>query len=100
MAFFKGQEIYSIDSKGRVSIPAKMRKAISPDANDTFTVIRGIEKCIEAYPLDVWRIYEEQFEKLNQFDPKNRYFLRMVLMWSEEVTLDTQIGRASCRERV
>jgi MraZ protein len=90
MAFFKGQELYSIDNKGRVNIPAKMRKALSPDANDTFTVTRGVDKCIVAYPLDEWRVIEERLEKLNQYDEKNRYFLRVLLMWGEEVGLDGQ----------
>lgn len=88
MAFFKGQETYSIDGKGRVNIPSKMRKSVSPEAKDTFALTRGMEKCIVAYPLDEWRKYEERFEKLNQYDAKNRYFLRMLLMWSEEVSLD------------
>ncbi|MBX3044698.1 MAG: division/cell wall cluster transcriptional repressor MraZ [Candidatus Kapabacteria bacterium] len=90
MAFFKGQETYSIDSKGRVNIPAKMRKSISPEANDTFTVTRGQEECIVAYPLDEWKKYEEKFVELNQYDSKNRFFLRKLLMWSEEVNLDGQ----------
>ncbi len=90
MAFFKGQETYSIDTRGRVNVPAKMRKSISPDANNTFTVTRGQETCIVAYPLDEWKKYEEKFENLNQYDKKNRFFLRMILMWSEEVSLDAQ----------
>lgn len=90
MAFFKGQEIYSIDSKGRVNIPAKMRKSLSPEANDTFAITRGLDRCITAYPIDEWKKYEEKFANLNQYDEKNRYFLRMLLMWSEEVTLDAQ----------
>lgn len=90
MAFFKGQELYSIDNKGRVNIPSKMRKALSPDANDTFTVTRGVDKCIVAYPLDEWRVIEERLEKLNQYDEKNRFFLRVLLMWGEEVGLDGQ----------
>lgn len=90
MAFFKGQEFYSIDSKGRVNIPAKMRKSLSPEANDTFVLTRGVDKCIVAYPFDEWRKYEEKFEKLNQYEEKNRYFLRLLLMWSEEVKLDAQ----------
>ncbi len=90
MAFFKGRENFSIDSKGRVNIPAKMRKSISPEANDTFVVTRGIDKCIVAYPLDEWKKYEESFQKLNQYDDKNRFFLRVVLPLCEEVTLDTQ----------
>lgn len=90
MSFFKGRENFSIDSKGRVNIPAKMRKTISPEANDTFVVTRGIEKCIVAYPLDEWKKYEETFQKLNQYDDKNRFFLRVMLPLCEEVTLDSQ----------
>lgn len=90
MPFLKGQETFSIDSKGRVNIPAKMRKSVSPEANDTFAITRGVDKCIVAYPLDEWKKYEEKFEKLNQYDEKNRYFLRVLLMWSEEVKLDAQ----------
>jgi MraZ protein len=90
MSFFKGQEIYSIDSKGRVNVPAKMRKAISEDANGIFILTKGTDKCIQAYPWDEWRKYEENFKSLNQYDPKQRYFLRSLLMWSEEVTLDSQ----------
>lgn len=90
MGFFKGQEIYSIDSKGRVNIPSKMRKNVTADANETFALTRGVDKCIEAYPLDEWKRYEEKFSQLNQYDPKNRFFLRTLLMWSEEVSLDSQ----------
>jgi MraZ protein len=90
MTFFKGQETYSIDNKGRVNIPAKMRKSISPEANDTFLVIRGQDQCIAAYPMNEWKKYEARFVDLNQYELKNRYFLRKLLMWSEEVSLDSQ----------
>lgn len=90
MAFFKGQEIFSVDSKGRVNVPAKMRKSISPEANNTFIVTRGQDRCIVAYPLDEWKKYEEKFTELNQYDSQNRFFLRRLLMWSDEVSLDAQ----------
>ncbi len=90
MAFFKGQEIHSIDNKGRVNIPVKMRKSLSPESNDTFAITRGLDKCITAYPIDEWKKYEGKFAELNQYDEKNRYFLRMLLMWSEESSLDAQ----------
>jgi MraZ protein len=90
MAFFKGQETYSLDSKGRVNIPAKMRRSIEPEANETFTLTRGIDKCILAYPQDEWKKYEEKFQTLNQYDDKSRYFLRVILPWSEEVAIDAQ----------
>lgn len=90
MSGFKGQETYSIDNKGRVNIPAKMRKALSPEANDTFVLTRGADKCIVAYPLDEWRKYEERFAQLNQYDEKDRFFLRMILSWSMEAEVDGQ----------
>jgi MraZ protein len=88
LAFFKGQEIFSLDAKGRVNVPAKMRKSISPEAGDTFTVTRGKDSCIEAYPMDEWRLHEARYRELDQSNPKNRYLLRMALMWSEEVSFD------------
>lgn len=90
MAFFKGEETYSMDNKGRVNIPAKMRKSISPEADGVFVVTRGFENSIFAYPLDEWKEYEDRFSQKNQFDEKTRFFLRKFLRWSEEVKLDAQ----------
>ena len=90
MPGFKGQESYSIDSKGRVSIPAKMRRAVTAESNDTFILTRGNNKCIEVFPLEDWKKYEERLGKLNHNDEKERYFLRMILSWCEEVGFDGQ----------
>jgi MraZ protein len=90
MSRFKGEETYSIDSKGRINIPAKMRKTLSPDANDTFVLTRGFEKCIYAYPMDEWKKKEEGYESLNEYQEKNRFFLRMLLRYSQDVKMDAQ----------
>ena len=42
MASFKGQAAFSVDGKGRVAIPAKMRNVLSPAAKGTFTMTRGL----------------------------------------------------------
>jgi MraZ protein len=39
MSSFKGQFRYTIDSKGRVNIPARFRKSLAPEAKDTFVII-------------------------------------------------------------
>jgi MraZ protein len=87
---FKGQETYSMDDKGRVNVPTKMRKSIAPEAADTFVLTRGVDKCIVAYPLNAWRSYEAKFATLNQYNERDRFFLRMILSWSEEVEMDAQ----------
>jgi len=87
---FRGQFAYSIDSKGRISIPAKLRKHISPDANDTFVMTRGISNCIDIYPLDQWQHIEDKLLQLNSFQPDEARFLRMFVQFATEDTMDSQ----------
>ena len=94
MAAFKGQAEYSVDSKGRLAIPAKMRSALNPEAKNTFTLTRGFEKSIFAYSLDHWERVEEELSDLNMYRKEARNLVRMVMMWAEEVSLDAQ-GRIS-----
>ncbi len=90
MAGFKGQATYSVDSKGRVAIPAKMRNALNPEAKNTFTVTRGFEKCVFLYPLDRWSQMEREIGALSTYDREARAFTRRIMMWADEVTLDGQ----------
>lgn len=94
MAGFKGQAEYSVDSKGRVAIPAKMRSAVNPAAKGAFTLTRGFEECIFLYPADRWEEIEEDISSLNTFNREARAFSRIIMMWAEEVTPDGQ-GRVS-----
>src|SRR5690606_31982230 len=90
MAGFKGQAEYSVDSKGRVAIPARMRNALRPEARNTFTITRGIDQCIYLYAQDDWEEMELRFSKLNSFRSEERDFLRLTMMWADEVTFDGQ----------
>jgi MraZ protein len=87
---FKGQYIYSVDVKGRVSIPAKLRKHVTPESNDTFIMTRGTDKCIDVYPLDQWNLLESKISKLNLFNPEHARFSRMFLQNAFDDTLDSQ----------
>ena len=94
MAGFKGQAEYSIDDKGRVALPVKMRRALSPEAKETFVATRGLEQCVFLYPLDVWEQMEEQMKSLNLFQREARDFVRNLVRWADETVLDGQ-GRIS-----
>ena len=91
---FKGQAEYSVDSKGRVAFRILAGMAMSPAANETFTVTRGFEDCIFLYPMDKWADIEEEIEDLNMYDREVRDFIRIIMMWADEVSLDGQ-GRIS-----
>jgi MraZ protein len=92
MSYFLGYELYTIDSKNRVSVPAKMRKYISPEADNTFTLSRGIEEpYIAVYPSDEWKKFvENHLLRLNYFDPEHRKAMNLINIWCEEVKIDTQ----------
>jgi len=87
---FKGQAEYSVDSKGRVAIPAKMRSAMNPEAKGAFTITRGLEQCIALYPMDRWSEMEKEIEELNMYRSKARGFVRRIMMWADDVSLDGQ----------
>ena len=87
---FKGQYIYSIDAKGRISIPAKLRKHVSAEANDTFVMTQGTSTCIDIYPLDQWQKFEEKLQGLNPFNPDEAKFIRMIMQHAFDDKLDAQ----------
>lgn len=87
---FRGQFTYSIDAKGRISIPAKLRKHISPEANDSFVMTQGTTTCIDIYPLDQWVLFEQRLLKLDQFKPGDAKFIRMISQYATEDTMDSQ----------
>lgn len=88
---FLGSFKYSIDSKNRVSIPARMRKFVNPEANDAFVLTRGTNGCIIVYPMDQWKdLVASKLDKLNPFDPDDSRFLRMFLQEAAEDKFDNQ----------
>ena len=88
---FIGSFKYSIDSKGRVSIPVRLRKYLNAEANETFVMTRGTAKCIDLYPMDQWKeLVAEKLNKLNSFNPQEAMFIRMFLQEAAEDALDPQ----------
>ncbi len=87
---FKGQYEHSIDAKGRVAFPAKLRKSLNPSAQERFTVVRGQEPCLYLYPEDEWEHVEAKLSRINNFTKKGRLAKRNFLRYAEDVSLDKQ----------
>lgn len=90
MPSFKGQYEHSVDNKGRVSFPAKLRKALNPQAQERFTILRGLEPCLYLYPEDEWQNVENQLSQINSFTKEGRTVKRNFLRFAEDVNLDNQ----------
>jgi MraZ protein len=87
---FKGSFNYTVDSKGRINIPAKMRKNLSPDANNSFVITRGLDNCIFVYPNDEWAKREAELGKLEQTNREARLYTRLLFEFASDVELDGQ----------
>lgn len=90
MSSFKGSYTHSVDQKGRLNLPSKLRKYVSPENNDTYVVTRGFEQCLFVYPLDEWAKVEARLRELSNYNAEHRMFLRNLLEMANEVTLDSQ----------
>ena len=90
MPSFKGQYEHSVDAKGRVAFPAKLRKSLNPEANERFTMVRGQEPCLYLYPEDEWQNVEEKLSRINNFSKAGRIAKRNFLRYAEDVALDKQ----------
>lgn len=87
---FRGQFTYSIDDKGRLAIPAKLRKQITVESNDTIVMVKGFSKCIDLYPLAEWQKIEEKLLQLNVFNEQHTKFIRMLSSYASDDKMDSQ----------
>jgi MraZ protein len=93
MSSLIGEYNCKLDDKGRVKIPADLKRKLikfSAEGQDQFVVKRGFEGCLELFPMSKWEVLRARVEKrMNPFDPKHRKFLRNFLNGVKEVMLDS-----------
>jgi len=87
---FNGSYLHTVDAKGRINIPARLRRNLSPEANDSFMMTRGTNACIDLYPLDEWAKTEKELGALNLYNPKAARFVRLTLQYAVDDKMDSQ----------
>ena len=92
-AQFLGEYEVPVDDKGRIFLPAELRRNLEPEADDTLVVIRGLDGCLTGHPRNAWTQIAERMLRLPQTEQKVRMYYRGVLSQAAEVKLDRQ-GRA------
>jgi len=86
---FIGEYTHTIDEKGRMAIPSKMRSNLGSGA----VVTRGIDNCLWVFPKKQWQELAEKLSALPLTDANSRAFSRLMLAGAMEVEFDGQ-GRA------
>ncbi len=66
-----------VDAKGRMLVPAAIKKQLSPVLQEGFVVKRSLfEACLELYPMAEWHEAMKEVNGLNRFRKKNNDFIR------------------------
>lgn len=77
-----------IDTKGRVMIPASLKKQL-PAMADGFVLKRSVfETCVELWPMAEWELMMIKINKLNRFVRKNDLFVRKFMAGVKTVEID------------
>jgi len=86
---FIGEYTHSIDQKGRMAVPVKLRKELGSGA----VITRGLDNCLWVFTKKEWENLAGKLGALPISDPKSRAFSRLMLAGAMEVEFDSQ-GRA------
>jgi len=91
VASFYGREKYAIDHKGRLTVPASMRRTTgSRKPIDTFFIAPGFDGCLALYSPDEWVHVENALRSLPLGDREGRAFMRAFLSEVSKVAVDSQ----------
>ncbi len=81
-----GEFEHTLDTKGRISMPAKLRK----DMGETFILTKGLDGCLFAFSSEEWLNFESKLKSLPLSDKNARNFVRFFLAGATECEIDKQ----------
>ena len=82
-----------VDAKGRLMLPAPLKKQLAGALQDGFVLKRAVfQPCLELYPMKEWNLMMEKINKLNRFVKKNNDFIRRFTAGVKVVEIDN-LGR-------
>ena len=91
MSSFTGKYYYIVDPKGRIIMPAPLRKIISAHYNTKFYVANALfDHCLHMYPQEEWNSLEEKVRSLPKMDKDVKLFKRRVIASATECDIDKQ----------
>ena len=81
-----GEYEHSLDTKGRLIMPAKLRI----DIGEKFIVTKGLDGCLFAFSQKEWENFEQKLKTLPLSDKNARNFVRFFLSGATECEIDKQ----------
>lgn len=88
MSYLTGEFECKLDNKGRMMIPAGLKRQL-PEADTGVLVInRGFKKYLVIYTKQEWDKKLDELSKLNQYENKNIEFIRYFTRGATEMSVD------------
>ena len=88
---FKGFSTISIDTKGRLAIPARHRDQLSvDDAGALILTLNPWDRCLWLYPASQWEIIETKLQGLSDFEHESRRTKQIIRGYATDCSLDGQ----------
>ena len=81
-----GEYEHSLDVKGRLILPAKIRE----DMGEKFIVTKGLDGCLFGFSQTEWANFEEKLKTLPLTNKNARDFVRFFLSGATECEMDKQ----------
>lgn len=88
MAGYIGEYECKMDSKGRIMLPADLRRQLPTDSGNTLIINRGFDQCLSLFARNDWDKEAAKLKSLNQFKRKDRKFIRLFSSGATEVAMD------------
>ena len=87
---FRGINQLALDSKGRMSMPAKYRERLTETCTGQLVVTIDRDHCLLVYPLPIWEEVEQKLIQLSSTNKRARGLKRLLLGHAEECQMDAQ----------
>ncbi|MGI6343594.1 MAG: division/cell wall cluster transcriptional repressor MraZ [Bacillota bacterium] len=81
-----GEYQHSLDDKGRITIPSRLREGLG----ERFVVTKGLDRCLFVYPLTEWESLEAKLRALPFTRADVRAFVRLLFSGATECEMDRQ----------
>ena len=81
-----GEYEQSLDAKGRLIMPAKLRE----DMGEKFILTTGLDGCLFGFSMSEWEKFEDKLKALPITNKNARNFVRFFLSGATECELDKQ----------
>ena len=82
-----------VDAKGRLLLPAPLKKQLTASLQEGFVLKRSVfDVCLELWPMAEWNLMMQKINKLNRFNKKNNDFIRKFMAGVKIIEID-DLGR-------